>query len=165
MLKDKEFLKERKRQEKRVKNKGFKIQKVDYFSAGKPSDILYVCEDAEIKISYSSEFSSSNIFVGLELYSQDDMRFISTLSNKHCRKNEERKLYNVPINLNKGKGAFSFKFSPLLLGPESYTFHFTIFSKSSFDQSWITPMRLFMSVMLDSSVPNGAIKCISMDIR
>ena len=98
---------------------------------GVVSPILYVGEEAEIVIEYHSEKAFEDVWVGIEVYSHLEGAFVSTLTNKDCRVGDFRKPCEMKVAIHQGDGTIKFKCNPLLYGPGSYFFHFSVFSQAS----------------------------------
>lgn len=94
-----------------------------------PSPVLYVGETAELLIGYESDAALEDVWVGVELYSQLEGSFVSTLANTTCRVGNLRKPCKMRVDLVKGRGTIVFKFDPLLYGPGLYFYHFSLFTK------------------------------------
>ncbi len=121
-------------QEPQAPKGSFSITRAFSKANGEVSPLLYVGEAAEIVIEYESDAAIEDVWVGLEIYSQLEGMFVSTLTNKTCRGGDLRKPYEMKVSIAQGRGTVTFKLDPLLYGTGLYFYHFSLFAKESVER-------------------------------
>jgi len=109
----------------------FRITGTSIASGGEPASILHVGENASIVVHYESEQDIPDPWIGIEIYSNLEGAFVTTLANDSCRYGDLRHAERIRTDLARGTGWIAFEMDPLLLGAGSYFFHFSLFSTQS----------------------------------